>query len=91
MHFAVECGNVEIIPLLLSAKSHINEKTHENQTPLHLAAANGHAETVRILLKQGAKSNLKNKNNKTAQCLTVKKRRSANNRSFFGNHEKNKY
>ncbi|XP_033229226.1 ankyrin-3-like [Belonocnema kinseyi] len=71
MHFAAECGNAEIIPLLLSVKSHINGKTHEGQTPLHLAAANCHAETVRVLLKNGAKSNIRDKENKTALCLAV--------------------
>lgn len=71
MHFAAECGNVEIIPLLLSVKSHINGKTHKGQTPLHLAAANCHAETVRVLLKNGAKSNIRDKENKTALCLAV--------------------
>jgi ankyrin repeat protein len=51
---------------LLENKANIDYQTDEGTSALMIAAANGHAEIVRILLEKGANATLKNKFDKTA-------------------------
>ncbi len=57
LQVAAHAGNVEILSVLLQhSKATIDMGTpQEKLTPLHLAAARGHAEACRLLLENGAK------------------------------------
>merc|ERR1712172_404570 len=66
---AVEHGCVKIVEMLLEAKAdpNINKKsTSTENSPLMIAAKNGHLEIVKSLVENGAKVNYKDENEKTA-------------------------
>ncbi len=43
----------EILELLLDHRASINAETDEGHTALHIAAENGHLDTVKILMERG--------------------------------------
>lgn len=47
-------GHKELVKLLLEQKANPNSTTTAGHTPLHIAAREGHAQTVRILLDMEA-------------------------------------
>jgi ankyrin repeat protein len=53
---AASAGHHEILSLLISNWSNIDEKDYEGRTSLYWAAFNGHTETVRLLLQHGART-----------------------------------
>ncbi len=54
VHFAVFCGNVEALELLLKAGCNPDQANQFGMTPLHLACKNGERTMVEMLLKAGA-------------------------------------
>ncbi|KAJ8960761.1 hypothetical protein NQ318_020054 [Aromia moschata] len=60
LHYAVNSGNVEMVEYLVTALGKdlsINQNDACCFSPLHMAAANGDAEMVRLLLERGANVN----------------------------------
>ena len=79
---AAEKGHHDILQVLMDAGNDINgvlmEEEHpfyfrnyelDGNTALHVAASENHVETVRFLLEKGAKTDLKNRDGKTAREL----------------------
>ncbi|XP_059473664.1 uncharacterized protein LOC132195582 [Neocloeon triangulifer] len=59
-HLAAISGNTECLGMLLdldTPKVNIEEKCHSDYTLLHLAAKEGHAEVIKLLLERGAQTN----------------------------------
>ena len=54
MHTAAEYGHNGVVEELLIAGANINQQNIHQQTPLYLAARNGHSESVRLLASMGA-------------------------------------
>lgn len=50
---------------LVQAGANVNAKGHENDTPLHDAAINGHIKLVKLLVERGADIHAKNSKGKT--------------------------
>ena len=53
---AASAGHHEILSLLISNWSNIDEEDYEGRTSLYWAAFNGHTETVRLMLENGART-----------------------------------
>lgn len=53
LHTAAQEGNVDVVKFLLQHNVRISRPTSVNNTPIQLAAASGHLETVGILKKAG--------------------------------------
>lgn len=69
LHFAAQSGSEAAFKLLLSADnelSSINATDYDGHTPLHLAVIDGNADIVRLLLRHGCDTSLKDCNGKTA-------------------------
>lgn len=62
-------GHKELVKLLLEHKANPNSTTTAGHTPLHIAAREGHAQTVRILLDMEAQQTKMTK--VTPACLAV--------------------
>ena len=60
IHGAAEVGDVANVEELLADGVDPNTQDKYEQTPLHLAALNGHTQLSRLLLEQGAEVNAKN-------------------------------
>lgn len=61
LHIASAKNSIETIKYLLQAKNiEINPLDQTKSTPLHLAVKNRHYDTVNLLLKNGARLNIKN-------------------------------
>lgn len=78
LHHAARAGHVDACLFLLSLNTEmrlprapIEAETNAEERPLHLAAAGGHADTVRTLLKQGAHPGRTNYLGQTALHLGV--------------------
>jgi ankyrin repeat protein len=57
--------HIEIVKMLIKAKSDINLQDEEGDTPLHLAYKKNNPEIIKLLLESGANPELQNKNNLT--------------------------
>lgn len=51
--FVVSIGHVEVVKLLVSRSADKSCKDKQGYTPLHAAAASGHIEIVKYLLRMG--------------------------------------
>lgn len=51
LHIAASKGNKELVSLLLSRGAQVNATTTANQTPILMAACNGHTQVVQELIK----------------------------------------
>lgn len=54
LHSAATIGNCDILKLLKSNHQNVNSRNNNGETPLMLAAQNGHAELCKALLQAGA-------------------------------------
>ncbi|KRW99702.1 Ankyrin repeat-containing domain [Pseudocohnilembus persalinus] len=63
LHFAAQYGRTKNVELLLSDEkySDIKKKNKEGNHPIHLAAENGHVETIQAFLEKGVKLSLPGK------------------------------
>lgn len=74
IHLAAHFGKFSIIRLLLSAcPQDVDLLNHEGQTPLHIAALEGHAEMIPELLRSGANALMQDAEGRTALHLAVAK------------------
>ena len=64
-------GDEEKVKLLLMGKCDSNVQDEQENTPLHLAAQNGHREVVELLLKSMVNPNLQNEGGKTGLHLAA--------------------
>ncbi|KAK7078619.1 hypothetical protein SK128_002014 [Halocaridina rubra] len=62
---AVYAGNLSQVTNLITQGADIQAKSRINDTPLHLAALNGHEDIIEYLLAQGAPLEVPNSNNDT--------------------------
>ncbi|EKV56157.1 ankyrin repeat domain-containing protein [Brachyspira hampsonii] len=70
MHFAALYGNDEAISYYLSNTFlSINAQDNEGNTPLHYASENGYSSTIDLLIRRGAKTDIKNNEGLTASEL----------------------
>ena len=68
LHWASATGQATIVMLLIAHNAKIQD-FYDDNTPLHLAASEGHDEVVRILLENGASDNQKNSYGQTPLSL----------------------
>jgi len=79
LHYAVSFNRIECVDVLLynckDIKKIINQGDFENNTPLHIAAQNGHIVIASKLVQAGAKTEIQNKNLDIPLFLAIKNRR----------------
>ena len=66
LHASAEFNHIRVIKLLLVAGASIDNLDTKGQTPLHLAAAAGRTEALRLLLERRSDKHIKSKRGKTA-------------------------
>jgi ankyrin repeat protein len=75
VHCAAQSGTTNTLREILNrVPETISAQNNEGSTPLMLAAAEGHAEAVRLLLELGADRTLKNDEGLTAKDVAIKNR-----------------
>lgn len=60
LHIAAQDGDIKLVPKLVVAGVHIDEKNNEGKTALMRAVEYKHEDVIKELIKQGANVNLKN-------------------------------
>lgn len=65
MSYVAQEGTSAIVQLLLELGADIENGDSDNNTPLCLAAINGHGEVIKLLFDKGADVNVKNYNLQT--------------------------
>jgi len=65
LHLAAEAGNTELCKVFIDNGANVNA-WNTNATPLLIAVAHRHPETVETLLLGGAKANVQTKKNKSS-------------------------
>ncbi|XP_056617944.1 B-cell lymphoma 3 protein [Triplophysa dalaica] len=73
MH-AVENDCIDMVSLLIESRCDVNAQSYSGNTALHSACGRGRIEIVRLLLKNGADSSLKNNHNDTAIMVANNKK-----------------
>ncbi|XP_003458836.2 B-cell lymphoma 3 protein homolog [Oreochromis niloticus] len=73
MH-AVESNNADMVHFLIENRCDVNSQSYSGNTALHSACGRGQVETVRLLLKSGADSSLKNYHNDTPVMVAKNKK-----------------
>ncbi|XP_069559987.1 B-cell lymphoma 3 protein homolog [Brachyistius frenatus] len=73
MH-AVESNNSDMVHFLIETGCDVNSQSYSGNTALHSACGRGHVDTVRLLLKSGADSSLKNNHNDTPVMVAKNKK-----------------
>jgi ankyrin repeat protein len=69
---AIKCRHTEVVKVLLTFGSEVNNKSKEStETPLHFAAKNGDIQIVDMLLKRGARINAKNYDGHTPLHIAI--------------------
>ena len=84
---AIENGYVQIAEMLLEAKADPNigkKSTSTENSPLMLAAKYGHVEIVKSLVKNGAKVNYKDEEEKTALKVAKHEKEAGNGGAHMG-------
>ena len=75
LHYAAKCRETsEMISLLLSnneLRGNIDQRSKNGQTPLHLASYQNRHQNVRVLLRLGAKPNIKNNDGWTPLRMAI--------------------
>ncbi|XP_059363827.1 B-cell lymphoma 3 protein homolog [Carassius carassius] len=71
---AVENNFTDIVVFLIESGCDVNAQSYSGNTALHSACGRGHIEIVRVLLKNGADSSLKNNHNDTAIMVAKNKK-----------------
>lgn len=71
LHFAAECGNLALVQNLVKAGADVNCVANDGFTPLHNAAMNNHDEIIRFLVMNGARVNVKTKEEKITPLMLV--------------------
>ena len=66
LHVACYHGHHEVVQLLVTSSAEVDALDSWQRTPLHRAAATGHAVVCSLLLASGAKTTLKTHNGETA-------------------------
>jgi len=69
LHWASNCGHIDIVELLLHSGASINARTINGDTALHLAVFRDHIRVAQLLLQWKADKNIKNNDNKTPPQL----------------------
>jgi ankyrin repeat protein len=72
LHFAVQCGSLECVKLLIEHRAVVDAKTHKRETPLHFAAQNNCYEIVNLLIENKADINARTDKYETALHITAK-------------------
>ncbi|XP_018566052.1 transient receptor potential channel pyrexia-like [Anoplophora glabripennis] len=74
VHLAADLGRTQGLKILLEVKGvNVNAKTKDKeQTALHLAAENSHAECIEVLLEKGANADIKNHMSQTPLHLAAR-------------------
>ncbi|XP_044064689.1 B-cell lymphoma 3 protein homolog [Siniperca chuatsi] len=73
MH-AVESNNADMVHFLIESGCDVNSQSYSGNTALHSACGRGQVDTVRLLLKSGADSSLKNNHNDTPVMVAKNKK-----------------
>ncbi|KAM6994767.1 B-cell lymphoma 3 protein homolog [Tautogolabrus adspersus] len=73
MH-AVESSNADMVHFLIERGCDVNSQSYSGNTALHGACGRGQVDTVRLLLKSGADSSLKNYHNDTPVMVAKNKK-----------------
>ncbi|KAK5861885.1 hypothetical protein PBY51_017326 [Eleginops maclovinus] len=73
MH-AVESNNADMVHFLIERGCDVNSQSYSGNTALHSACGRGQVDTVRLLLKSGADSSLKNYHNDTPVMVAKNKK-----------------
>ncbi|XP_042628478.1 B-cell lymphoma 3 protein homolog isoform X1 [Cyprinus carpio] len=71
---AVENNFTDMVIFLIESGCDVNAQSYSGNTALHSACGRGHIEIVRVLLKNGADSSLKNNHNDTAIMVAKNKK-----------------
>ncbi|XP_016142825.1 B-cell lymphoma 3 protein homolog isoform X2 [Sinocyclocheilus grahami] len=71
---AVENNFTDMVIFLIESGCDVNTQSYSGNTALHSACGRGHIEIVRVLLKNGADSSLKNNHNDTAIMVAKNKK-----------------
>lgn len=71
LHYAAAGGHADIAALLLDRHAYIDAESPGRQTPLMIAAREGHEAVVDLLLKEGADARLANTDGETAAQLAL--------------------
>ena len=66
LHTAAQKGDLTSLQAALSSGAELNGTDRSGRTALHLAAATGHAEAVKVLLEREADVDLETKDGDTA-------------------------
>jgi ankyrin repeat protein len=75
LHIAAECGYTQIAEKLIEEEASLNVKDLNGCSPLHLAVANGHIETVFVLIDYNEMNlNATDHSGRTALHRAVQKR-----------------
>lgn len=71
---AVESNNANMVHFLIENSCDVNSQSYSGNTALHCACGRGQVDTVRLLLKNGADSSVKNYHNDTPVMVTTNKK-----------------
>lgn len=72
LHVAAECGQVDVLRLLLDYDASIEGRTFDQSTPLHLAVQRGRVDCVRLLLWYGAKAEAVDRENSSPRMRATR-------------------